>query len=182
MNRYRTATVALAVLFSGMVLNAGCRKLNPRTDVTSQSDVVKEECPGPGSAVELPDAGLQLKVHKVQFFRKIGKDRMAESAADKVFALVDLEWVPERTFSGDKPLPEVTLRDGKGNALPVSSAGTEAFFAMQRPDRYLQPGSGFEHPALDARVFELPVEAAASGLFLQAGGGPVFCLGKYEVR
>lgn len=180
----RTAfsTIVGVVLILTLVLSLwGCRKLNPGKDAASATDSKAATCPGIGSALEVPDAAVQLKVLGVQFFRHIGKDPMADSRAGHVFALLDIEWVPLEPIAAGTSLPDVKMTYGKQSPVSLSEAGQGAYFALQLEGRYHQPGAGFEQPVLDARVYELPIQAPSQGLFVDVSG-QLFCLGKWQVK
>jgi hypothetical protein len=176
------STIVAGALCLALVMGLwGCRKLNPGKETAAAPDSKAAECPGIGSALDVPDTSIQLKVLNLQFFRHIGKKPVADSREGHVFALLDVEWVPLEPVAAGNSLPEITMTYGQQAPVALSKAGQAAYFALQLEGRYHQSGAGFDHPVLDARVYELPIQAASKGLFVHVSG-QLFCLGKWQVN
>ncbi len=131
-------------------------------------------CPKVGHAIDLCD-GLQVKLISASFFQAIGHTDRIRPQPGRVFALVELEW-PQ---SGDQK-GAVAFVDGAGQTWPPHAEAEATWRAMQPGET--SPG------ARDVRVYELPIEAATTGLFLRfhppcetAQESPHFCLGRHQI-
>ena len=174
----RNTTLVLIVFLTG------CARTSSRPPVEKAPDLSPAlDCPVIGSELELCD-GSTVKLLAADFYRSIGsKGTTVDSAPDAVFCVIRIEWIE----SGDPAPPVPDLENGEGVKLPRSSRALEAFLALQPDGHFLDRQKEFQPDRLEAVVYELNMQAAASGLFVtwpdscaRPTGSDRFCLGKYR--
>ncbi len=169
-NRNTACCLVVYAAFFVTFLSYACTA-DRKDDVNAEAS---PPCPKVGHAIDLcPE--VQVKLVAAQFFRAIGQSDLVRPPQDHVFALVELEWPKLGDQKG-----QVTLVDGLARTWPAHAKAAAAWQAMQPLTPAIQER--------DVRVFELPIQAATTGLFLQfsppcetAVESPHFCLGKHQI-
>lgn len=203
--------LSFVLIVAALVAQPSCKTKSPEpTDVVPQGDVSPApQCPGVGSAAMVPCSMWRAKVLSLNFYRKIGREVQVDAASGRVFALLEIEWVGpgpkpnDETAAGQPDLlaqPAVVpdplrlpatpfLVDGLDKKHQLHKAALAAYLAMQPAGRHVPNGEPVPPGARQALVYEIPLPAPQSGLFLEVAGycGEAdltarFCLGRVRVE